>query len=261
MSFYRITGDCEVDVIIQARFGSSRLPGKVLLPLGSRTILQVVYNRVKSSDRVGNVIVATSDQSKDDIIEKEVGSWGGLCFRGSEDNVLERFYTCASHYNMKHIARVTADCPFIDPDIISRVVDMYFDSGCDYCSNCRIESFPDGLDVEVFGMDALSSAYKKAKKKSETEHVTPYIRTNKDVFKITDFVNDVDLSYYRWTLDQEEDYVFLKQVFDKLNNIETFRMVDILRVVKNNPELVNINAGIMRNEGYLKSLQEETHNE
>lgn len=247
-----------VVAIIQARMGSNRLPRKVLLKLYGKTILEHVVERVSCARRVEKVIVATTVKNEDSDIADLAMKAGYAMYRGSENDVLDRYYQSAKAYNVEHIVRITADCPVIDPQIIDSVVEYYFKNKADYGSNILDETFPDGEDVEVFSFETLEKAWQKAELPSDREHVTPYIRRNKRSFKLASYTNKVDLSGKRWTLDQEEDYRFLKEIFKKLyRSNPQFGMNDILKVLQECPHLENINNGIMRNQGYCKSVQRE----
>jgi spore coat polysaccharide biosynthesis protein SpsF (cytidylyltransferase family) len=247
--------EMKASAIIQARFGASRLPGKVLLEILGKTILEYVIERVKKAKYIENVIVATSVNKEDLKIADLADRLKVKVYRGSEEDVLDRFYQAAKVYKIEHIVRITADCPLIDPDIIDRAVNLYFESGSDYCSNTLDETFPDGEDVEVFSVSALNRAWKEAYLLSEREHVTPYIKKHSEKFKLVSFRNEENLSDKRWTLDEERDFKFIKTVLEALYPVNPdFHMGEILDIVKRNPRLEDINRSIIRNEGYLKSL-------
>ncbi len=244
--------------IIQARFGSARLPGKVLLKILDKTILEYVIERVKKAKRIEDIIVATSVKKRDLKIVELASRLGVSVYCGSEEDVLDRYYQAAKLFGIKHIVRITADCPLMDPKIIDRVVDSYFKSASNYCSNTLEETFPDGEDVEVFNFDALHSAWKNANLLSEREHVTSYIKKHPDKFKLTSFKNKPNLSDKRWTLDIEKDFEFIKAILESLYPTNPdFSMEDILEFLHRNPHFGDINKDIIRNEGYLKSLKKD----
>lgn len=248
----------KADAIIQARVNSTRLRGKVLIEIGGKTVLEHVIERVKKSRYIKNTILATTDRHEDSRIADLADKLGVDSYRGSENDVLDRYYQTAKLYNAKHIVRITADCPLIDPDIIDDVISRYFESKSDYCSNTLEVTFPDGQDVEVFSFETLSIAWENAKLLSEREHVTPYIKNHPDRFKLAGFRNKVDLSDKRWTLDREEDLMFIRAVIAGLYpQNPDFGMEDIMEFIKNNPQIEDINKGIVRNEGYLKSLEDD----
>lgn len=244
--------------IIQARSGSTRLPGKVLLKVMGKTILEYVLERVGKAKNIKGIIVATTQKEEDIRIVDLVESLGIRTYRGSDEDVLDRYYQAAQLLGIKHIVRITADCPLIDPQIIDNAIVLYVESKADYCSNTLDETFPDGEDVEVFSFKALRSAWKNAKLISEREHVTPYIKKNPAMFKLVNLENNTDLSAKRWTVDTKEDFRFIKAILEALYPIKPgFNSEDILEFLKNKPHLEEINKGIVRNEGYLKSLNKD----
>lgn len=249
----------KADAIIQARLGATRLPGKVLLKIMGKTILEYVVERVRKAGTIGKIIVATTIEKEDSQIADLVNGMGVNLYRGSKDDVLDRFYNAAKSHKVRHMVRITADCPLIDPEIIDRVVDSYHQSGADYCSNTLVETFPDGEDVEVFNYRALSEAWAAARLVSEREHVTPYIRKNPNRFKLLNVQNDTNLYGKRWTLDTKEDFEFIKAVLESVYPVNPdFHMKDVLDFLGRNPSVEEHNKAIIRNEGYLKSLKEDT---
>ena len=244
--------------IIQARFNANRLPGKVLLRVLDKTIIEYVIERVEKAETIEDIIVATTDNDSDLQIVDLINRIGIKLYRGNESDVLDRYYQAAKTFNVKHVARITADCPLIDPDIIDKVINRYSDSGADYCSNTREISFPDGEDVEVFSFNALSNAWTNARLLSEREHVTPFITKHPNMFKLESYESEVDLSSKRWTVDEGSDFKFIKSVIEGIYpNNPNFKMDDILKFLQKNPDLENINTGTDRNEGYQKSLRED----
>ncbi|MBI3334885.1 MAG: glycosyltransferase family protein [Candidatus Portnoybacteria bacterium] len=241
--------------IIQARVSSKRLPRKILLPLGGKAVLEQVVERSTKAKSLTAIVIATSTNLKDDAIAALCKKRGIKCFRGSLDDVLDRYYQCAKKFSLARICRITADCPLIDPKIIDRAASIYANGKYDYVSTSYpLSTFPDGLDVEIFSFEALEKAWHEAKLPSEREHVTPYIWKHPNLFKIHAIKNKEDLSSYRWTLDEERDYEFLNIVFDRVSPLTTR---NILRFLQAHPEVQAINAGIKRNEGYKKSLEKD----
>lgn len=239
--------------IIQARVGSSRLPGKVLLPLEDKTVLEHVIERTAKAELVDEVIVATTMKKEDLPIVRLVSEKGFRVFTGSERNVLDRYYQCAKLAQADHIVRITSDCPLVDPKIIDLVVEKHLKSGADVTYNDR---YPDGFDVGVFTYDILKKAWKEARLLSEREHVSPYM------FKVAKKVEKVvcpeDLYHIRLTLDRPEDYEVLKRVFEGVYvRNRNFTFEDVMEFLKENPDILKINAHIDRDEGYKKSLQED----
>lgn len=247
-----------VIALIQARTGARRLANKVLLDLGGKTVLEHVINRVRRAKTIDEAVVVTTVQKEDLKIVKLASSLGVRVLCGSENDVLDRYYQAARLLEAQHVVRITADCPVMDPKIIDQVVNHYFDCKADYCSNVLSSTFPDGMDVEIFSFEALTSAWKDARLTSEREHVTPYIRNNARMFKVVGLESPVDLGSHRWTLDEKKDYLFLKKLFNGLYRKNSyFGMNDILKFLKENPKLVNINAAIERNEGYARSIKND----
>ena len=248
----------ETLAIIQARVGSTRLPGKILLDLEGKTVIERVIERVAAAKLVDKVMAVTTILENDLPLVKLCAENAVTVFCGSENDVLDRFYQAAKLMAPKNIVRVTSDCPLIDPVIIDKTIELYKKSGADYVSNQLEEKLPDGEDVEVFRFTVLKRAWGEATKASEREHVTPYIRNNKKIFKISGLKVDVDYSRKRWTLDNAKDYEFIKKVYSRLYiSSPLFGMEEILWLLKKEPDLDKINSHIIRNEGYAKSLRED----
>ena len=248
----------EVTAIIQARMTSTRLPGKVMKEVLGQPLLSYLIERVQCCKGIKNIILATTLNSEDDPIVAYGNKQGISVFRGSENNVLERFHEAAMMYSARHIMRVTADCPLIDPDILYLLFEYYSVEKLDYVSNFIYPTLPDGLDAEIFTFEALDYACRHSSLQSEIEHVTPYIRTHPEIFKIGNWTYHEDLSKLRWTVDEPEDFEFVKQVIEILYPInKNFRISHILELLHQRPDLVQINTHIKRNEGLLKSLEED----
>lgn len=246
----------KIGAIVQARTSSTRLPEKVLknLPFdGNITVLEQVIRRLKRSKMLDEIIIATTTDENDEkivnIAEKENIPW----FRGSKDNVLERYYLAARENNLDIVVRITSDCPCVDPDIVDMLVEHHINSNSDYTSNTLIRTFPVGLDVEVINFNALKKCYYNAKSDLEKEHVTMYVHNNLDSFK-TENVNALNESYgpqIRITLDTEEDYVLLCAVFDYLYKKDIFfKSEDIINLFKDKPWLQLINKKIMAKKSF-----------
>lgn len=240
--------------IIQARMSSTRLPGKVLLPLAGVPVLSHVITRVQHSKTIKKVVVATSTDSSDDAISEYCAAMGIECYRGSLLDVLDRYYQCAKQFNASSVARITADCPAIDSVIVDAVVTGFLAGNYDYFSHGG--QFPDGLDCEIISFPALEKAWKYATLPSEREHVCPYIHTtHKSEFKTGSLELFKGLQHMRWTLDEPSDYEILKKIFNALYKPnEIFLTNDILMLLKKHPEWLSINGSITRNSGYKKSL-------
>ena len=246
-----------VIAIIQARMSSTRLPGKVLLPLGGVPALNHVVSRIRSCKTIDKVLVATSTDPSDDAIETYCGESNFDLYRGSLLDVLDRYYQCAKSVNANTIVRITADCPAIDPIVVDAVVTGFLAGAYDYFSLSG--EFPDGLDCEVISFSALKNAWVNANLPSEREHVCPYIHTShKDEFKTGGLQLFTKLQDMRWTLDESSDYELLQKIFDRLYpKNKLFLTNDILSLFSMHPDLININNEIKRNAGYLKSLQND----
>lgn len=235
---------------IQARMGSTRLPGKVLKLLCGRPVIQHVVERVQAASLVDQVMVVTSIDPNNLPLINHVSGIGVPLFVGSEDDVLDRFWQATRLTAADHIVRITADCPIMDPTMIDRVVEAHLANGNAYTSNIDPPTWPDGLDVEVITRGALEIAWVEATEAHEREHVTPYLRNNPARFASENVASDVDLSGHRWTLDQEEDYRFLEAVYLHLGDTEKlFGMREILKLLSEQTELQEINAFIDRNVG------------
>ena len=243
--------------IVQARMRSSRLPGKTIADVAGRPLLAHVVERVRSASRVDKVVVATTDQCADDPIAALCQIEGIQCFRGSEDDVLDRFYKTAQANGADVVVRITADCPFIDPAVIDKVIARFQAGDCDYVSNTLRYTYPDGLDTEVFSFAALERAWREGKKPSEREHVTPYLRTKK--FRVTNVESEspVPLGKYRWTVDYPADLEFVRGIYEAFAGNKTFGCQDIFHLLKERPELATIQAETITNEGYYKSLYQQ----
>jgi len=248
----------ETLIILQARTSSSRLPNKVLMPILGKPMLAQQIDRLSTITTPHKLIVATSSQTSDDAIEQLCQQLNVHCFRGSLDDVLARYYQAAMAFDYnkttKNIVRLTGDCPLIDSEIIDKVIELFIQRKVDYCSNCAPATLPDGLDVEVFTLSALEKAYQLAQKLSEREHVTPFIRNNPKLFKVANYTHQPDLSQYRWTVDQAEDFDLVTKIYQALypDNAD-FKLADIVKLIKQQPELAKINQHIIRNEGLIKS--------
>ncbi|MEI8624050.1 glycosyltransferase family protein [Pseudoalteromonas sp. B137] len=256
----------ETLIILQARMSSSRLPNKVLLPILDKPMLAHQVARLQRIKTPHRLIIATSHEVSDDSIEVLCQQLNIDCFRGNLTDVLARYYHAAMTFKSKdsnvnkitNIVRVTGDCPLIDAEIIDDVIGLFVKNDSDYCSNCAPATLPDGLDVEVFSFDALEKAYQFAKKPSEREHVTPFIRNNPLLFTLSNYTHQPDLSHYRWTVDEPKDFELITKIYEHLYpQKQNFTLADIITLMQEKPELAKINHHIMRNEGLLKSEKED----
>lgn len=241
----------KIGAIIQARTSSSRFPKKVLqpLPYGTDTcVLQQDIRRVKKSKLLDEVIIATTTNQEDEQIVEMAIAENVPYFRGSLDNVLERYYKSAIEFNLDVIVRITSDCPCVDWNIVDKVIESHLASNADYTSNSLIESFPRGIDCEVINFKTLEDAYLNATETYEKEHVTPYIyKSHPEYFKINNYFEDEDNSDIRITLDTPQDYALLSVIYDNLyyeNNF--FTLNDILDLFNRKPWIKYINEDVIQ---------------
>ena len=246
----------KVVAIIQARMSSSRLPGKVLMPLANKPVLAHIVERLSYCKMIDKIVVATTNEVSDDLVADYCEYNNIDCYRGSLEDVLDRYYQTAKIYHADSIVRITGDCPVIDPVVVDAVITGYLSGK--YDSYGLGGEFPDGLDCTVFSFSAIEKAWKEAKLQSEREHVGPYIENNPHLFRNGALELFQGLSQQRWTLDELNDYELLSKIFNELYRLDSpFLTHEILQFIQNNPELLAINEQIVRNEGYLKSLQED----
>ena len=245
-----------IGCIIQARMGSSRLPGKVLMKSeNGRPLLYHVVNQLRYCAKVKNLVIATTKNQEDDEIEKFANNNTINIFRGSEKDVLDRYFRCAKKYSFSTIVRITSDCPLIDPQIVDKVIERFFSGNYDYATNTLIRTFPIGTDVEVFSFSALERTWKNAQLPSEREHVTPHLR-NKGNFKIINVENDKNISNLRLAVDRIEDFELIKEILKNISVIP-IHLEDTLELFSRKPELIEINKHINHNEGFNRSLKED----
>jgi spore coat polysaccharide biosynthesis protein SpsF (cytidylyltransferase family) len=236
----------EVLAIIQARMGSTRLPGKTLARIEGKPLLEHVINRVRFCESIDKIIVATTMNPEDKEIISVTERMGVETYAGSPEDVLDRFYKAAVLCDGKTIVRITADDPFKDPRIIDEIVEFYLaHQEYDYVSNTVKPTFPIGIDVEVFSFEALERAWQETESVTEREHVTPYIWRNPELFKTRNIENDTQLSHLRWTIDTEEDLVMAREVYRHLYvDGHIFYMQDILELLVGNKGIIEINSGV-----------------
>lgn len=237
--------------IIQARMGSTRLPGKVMLPLDGSHILTHDIQRVRKADTVDEVIVATSRKTADDIVARYANRAGATVFRGSEDDVLDRMFSAATEANAETVVRITGDCPLIDWDVINTVVNRLATEEVDYCSNTFERTFPRGLDAEAFTYESFEHIYENAKEPHHREHVTPYYRENCDQYNLVSVTsrevfdepwmqNRTDL---RLTLDEADDYELLRKVYEQIEYDDMASIKNAVTVI-DNQSLQKINSSV-----------------
>ena len=243
-----------VVAIVQARTESSRLPGKVLADIAGAPMVLRVLSRAAAASLVHKVVLATTEDPSDDVLDETARAAGYSVFRGSVDDVLDRYWGAATAAGADVVVRITADCPLLDQAVVDRTVEAFLDGGCDYASTAYpTTSFPDGLDVEVMSLETLGQAWREARWRSEREHVTPYIWKNPERFCLRSVSSGRDLSGMRWTVDEEPDLVFVREIYRHLGE-QPFGMEEVLALLEKRPELARINGGIRRNEGYETSV-------
>ncbi len=234
--------------IVQARMGSTRLPGKVMKKAVGKTMIEHLLDRLSRSELIDKIVMATSEQTINDPLENLVNGLGYEVFRGSENDVLDRFYRVALKYNPDIVVRITGDCPLICYEVTDKTIDYFISSDYDYVYNAGLppiyNSYPGGLDTEVFSQNVLMKTWHGAKEIFEREHVTPYIRKS-GFFKIGEFACTHDLTGERWELDYPEDLEFIKKIFKDFDSLRYFGFDDILRYKMEHPEVFQINKNIV----------------
>ncbi|MEM2160086.1 MAG: glycosyltransferase family protein, partial [Candidatus Nitrosotenuis sp.] len=230
-----------IGCIIQARLGSSRLPEKIMQKIDDHnTVLDYVVKQVRAAKKIEKILVATTNLEQDDVICDHLATKNIECCRGSSEDVLDRYYQCAKKFSVDTIVRITADNPLVDPNIIDLIIDKYVAHNCDLSTNTLHRTFPYGTEVEVFSFTALEQAWKQAKKPSEREHVTPFIRDPQNKFNLINVEYEEDLSYLRYTIDRMEDLSLVKEI---VRNIQTRPILiqNIINLYKTKPSIFEIN--------------------
>jgi spore coat polysaccharide biosynthesis protein SpsF len=254
----------KIVTVVQARMSSSRLPQKVMLPILHKPLLSRMLERVKAAKLIGTLVVATSTDNDDDEIKDFCKVDGYNFFRGHLTDLLDRHYQLAIEYNAEAIVKIPSDCPLIDPEIIDKVISKFIESDhFDFVSNLHPATYPDGNDVEIMSFAALECAWKEAKKDYEREHTTPFIWENPELFGIGNVEWETGLDYstsHRWTIDFAEDYEFIRRVYEELyNKKNNFGLNDILSLLKQKPEIAEINSIHYGKYWYQNHLEELNH--
>jgi spore coat polysaccharide biosynthesis protein SpsF len=251
-----------ITIVVQARMSSSRLPKKVLLPILGESLLYRMIERLQQIKHQASIVIATSEDQQDDIIETFCNEKNITCFRGSLNNLLDRHYQVGQLTNADIIIKIPSDCPLIDPRIVDKVLDFYFENkgNYDFISNLHPATYPDGNDVEIMTSEALSRAWHEANRPLELEHTTPYFWENPDKFRLANIAWETGLDYsmsHRFTIDYYEDYLFIKRVFEELYpENPSFTLDDILTLLKNKPEIYDINKNFAGVNWYRNHLDE-----
>jgi spore coat polysaccharide biosynthesis protein SpsF len=245
--------------ILQARMGSTRLPGKVLADVHGRPMLQWLLDRVKAVPDIDEIVVATTRDPGDDRLAAWLSGVPGVaCFRGDADDVLDRYFQASRGRGADVVVRLTGDDPLKDPGLVSRTIQALREHPeVDYVSTFIKPTFPEGLDVEAMRIEALERAHAEARLPSEREHVTPYLWKNPDLFKLLSIEQDRDQSAWRWTVDKPADLDFVRAVYAHFLDRPLVPYQELVAFIEAHPELPAINAGTLRQEGYLKSLQKD----
>ena len=252
----------KIIAITQARTGSTRLPNKIMKEIKGKTLLNIHIDRIKKAKSIDSIIIATTNKIQDDVIENVAKDLNVNCYRGDENDVLDRFYQAVKKDKPDYIIRLTSDCPLVDGDLIDAIVEKAIETNVDYCSNTLIDSFPDGQDIEVFTFKSLERAWKEATLLSEREHVTPYIKKNStfnniDIFKSINISSDnIKYENVRMTVDEPNDFEVIVRLIEKLGNEESWE--NYAELYLNDFEINQINKSIIRNEGYLKSIKKDS---
>ena len=235
-----------VVAIVQARMGSTRLPGKVLQDLAGETMLARVVRRLRHTSRIDEVLVATTDHAIDDAIVDECRTLPVQVSRGDQEDVLDRYFKAAQFASADVVVRITSDCPLIDPGITDKTITKFLDELPDYASNTIERTYPRGLDTEVMSFSALSRAWQKAQRPYEREHVTPYLLEHPSEFRLVSVTGDRDYSSHRWTVDTPEDLLFAQTVYDRLKVAGMFSWRDVLDLLDGQPEIAALNRDVVQ---------------
>lgn len=234
-------------LIVQARMTSTRLPGKVLLPLAGEPMLTRLVQRLRRAQRADGIVIATTTNATDDPIVALCEELGVPCHRGSEHDVLSRYANAACLNGADVVVRITSDCPLIDPALVDQVIAVYEEGDSDYVSNMLPPTWPYGMAVEVFSAAALQQAHAEATQPAEREHVTPFIYWHPERYRLRNLASPVDLSQHRWTVDTPEDYELVRRLFEALIPTRpNFTQADVLAVLDHHPDWVAINQHIQQ---------------
>lgn len=234
-------------IIVQARMSSTRLPGKVLLPLAGEPMLTRLIERLRRVQRADGIVIATTTNATDDPIAALCSQLGMPCHRGSEHDVLSRYADAARLHGADVVVRITSDCPLIDPALIDQTIAAYDEGGSDYVSNMLPPTWPYGMAVEVFSAAALAQAHAEATQAAEREHVTPFLYWHPERYRLRNVASPVDLSQHRWTVDTPEDYALVGRLFDHLMPTHPhFTQADVLALLDQHPDWIAINQHIQQ---------------
>lgn len=243
----------KIMALVQARMGSTRLPGKVMRPIKGIPMIELLLARLADSREVSQIIVVTSMDERNASLVEHVEALGYICEQGSENDVLDRYFQAAKEHHADVIVRITGDCPLVDPDLVDMAISRYLAEDLDYLCNNYPPTYPDGLDIEIFSFKALKKAWEEATDPFDREHVTPYLR-RPGKFKTSAIRNNKDLSALRWTVDEWVDFQVVERVFEHFYPLTDFSWCDVLDLQLKSPELFSSNQNIIRNEGAVMGV-------
>tara|TARA_Y100000310_G_C20701081_1_gene829943 strand:- start:2217 stop:2978 length:762 start_codon:yes stop_codon:yes gene_type:complete len=242
--------------IIQARTGSTRFPKKILNKIDEmHTVLEFLIKQLKNSRKIDKIVIATTCSNDDEKIVELCKQLDLDFFQGDENDLVDRYYKCAKKFNFENIIRITSDCPLMDPYLVDEGIDKFLEEGCDYLTNST-GSFPHGVDFSIFKFSVLEKTWKNARLQSEKEHIIPYMEKNESNFNTIFIKNDNDHSKFRITLDWPDDLELLRIIVSRIDN-RPILIQDVVKLLDNNLNLLKINDGHNRDEGYLKSLKND----
>ena len=239
----------KVNAIVEARMGSTRLPGKTLMPLAGQPAIKLLLERLSRAHGIDTIVLATTTNPEDDVLEEFCRDNQVVCFRGSSEDVLGRVHAAAKKYATDVVVEVTGDCPLLDPVLIDECIELFLKSDYDYLSNFLVQSYPPGIDVQIFTFDALEEMHLSAKDPKFREHVTLYIVKHPEKFKMHNITAPPELHYPDWhlELDEPKDYELIKKVYEALYFKDpAFGASDIISLLKENPEWLEINKDVAR---------------
>lgn len=239
----------KIDAIIEARMSSTRLPGKVMLKVNKLPMIELLVDRLRQSKKIRKIIIATTTNKKD----RDILNWAKkkkiYSFQGKEEDVMHRVWSAAKTYNVKHILNITGDCPLIDPQLISQFINMYNSNDCEYLNNCKIRSYPIGMDIQIYPTSALEKSLLMTKNKKHREHVTLHILENPNIFNHLNVIAPPELYYPKLglTLDEPNDYLLIKKIFQNFHlKKKYFTCLDIINFLNKNPKIKKINSKVKR---------------
>lgn len=236
----------KIAAVVQARMGSTRLPGKVLADLAGHPVLWWVVDRLRVASTLDEVIIATTTEARDDEIAQFCHEESVACLRGDEEDVLNRYHAAANRFGLDAVVRITADCPLLDPHLVDDVVGPWIaqPETYDFIANTLVRKYPRGLDAALIDAEALDRAHREADRDEERIHVTPYLRATQNEFRTLSVEGPVDLSHLRWTLDEPRDLDFLRAIYGYCNPFEDYNWWRLIALLANQPDLLNINRSV-----------------